>query len=1116
MFYNIMEAAAEAAFNVDRRRLQQPVRAVALAEDARGGFELLKVRYVMADWSVHCRMLDLATAEKAALDKARSLPDTLASFLPEEALRNAFKDKIRIFMADGEFSEPLAARLSKVQGTLPGLKAIMRCSVHSGQRSLEKALSSDPDVQGLLQSWVLGFSDGSGKNPGGFCRAVRNSLKLQRLTAEKQLEGVDESLRRLCHFGFAPQRFNTVCDACVNVAENIDAVCNVLSHLAAVDDALSGWATKLLQQCFQPEKKFNHSLDGQHLRLAATAHNLQQLERLINRLFDFRSPAGELQQPLVLDDAYAHGYVQRLQATLKLEQNKCLVVKQKMIFWHSGANRNKIRSFVAKELGAIRNIAQLFVQGLKADVEVGVQASLSPFDVNHTLCSDEALPEPDIFKPLAEAAQVEVTQLAKEFLLARPTALLVKSQPPGDKTGGEDLNEIWSRTMRHWSDKLPALSEAAALVLSCFPSTGEIEQNFSWLQQFSEGSLMKVRLDGPTADQLVCREPHSILPRKPCLKLLQEYRRLFAPSGGSQGCRSSLGRRVLNGRLNPLSRAGLKRQRGLEQQQLLQQAPAESQPEDLATLEAEAGESAKRRRTDKQVSLTAALEKYKTKKEEWATLDASSEAAAAGRLIEKEREAEKRFEKLKKIGVARLSAVRSDVLAADRDRLIMVVHGHDSSKTPGLPDLERLGNARAWPESIEDQRNLVYDLLRHTSEDCGSHRLLYWVCLSDEVERDFIFKPSESAFSAVARHLGGGFCGRQWVQACMDEGRLLPALTCLKSSLTTKQELCLHSSCMSDDSALPATRMLGAVLDAAERADITIAWTRRKRWRDVTCKKCSVIVDGETAEKYRKKKQRHFHTAIECLNGTKDDVWLASTAMPPSRTAAVVLCLHGLIAGAGVSLDCNFPFVQQTIGFDTVTRTLSAFIGTIGNLVKTSRNMWIFVRTMGDAWSHVAVQIALQTHVHMVLLSGSQLLGQYLVNIVSCLCDLIVKRHDAGEDYGIIMLPVGFVNDILELRILFSELMEVMSKDHYEQSWESIPKIAARLKPATAALFDVIPRDVQFEICFGGRERYMNKIDFSTISTDRLLLRFVEMELLRRRQLGHISKDSHEALTLDV
>ncbi|CAE6920884.1 PFP-BETA1 [Symbiodinium natans] len=257
----------------------------------------------------------------------------------------------------------------------------------------------------------------------------------------------------------------------------------------------------------------------------------------------------------------------------------------------------------------------------------------------------------------------------------------------------------------------------------------------------------------------------------------------------------------------------------------------------------------------------------------------------------------------------------------------------------------------------------------------------------------------------------------------------------------------------------------------------------------------------------------HLQAAIETISRHKLDglVLVGNEANQVDSAFLAEACaasrLSTRVIGVPVSLDCNFPFVQQTIGFDTVTRTLSAFIGTIGNLVKTSRNMWIFVRTMGDAWSHVAVQIALQTHVHMVLLSGSQLLGQYLVNIVSCLCDLIVKRHDAGEDYGIIMLPVGFVNDILELRILFAELMEVMSKDHYEQSWESIPKIAARLKPATAALFDVIPRDVQFEICFGGRERYMNKIDFSTISTDRLLLRFVEMELLRRRQLGHISKD---------
>jgi len=134
-------------------------------------------------------------------------------------------------------------------------------------------------------------------------------------------------------------------------------------------------------------------------------------------------------------------------------------------------------------------------------------------------------------------------------------------------------------------------------------------------------------------------------------------------------------------------------------------------------------------------------------------------------------------------------------------------------------------------------------------------------------------------------------------------------------------------------------------------------------------------------------------------------------------------------------------------------------------------------------------------------------LGQYLANIVKCVCDLIVKRHEAGDNHGVIILPVGFANDILELRLLFTEIMELIAGGDYDVSWDSIPKIAAKLKPSMAALFDVIPRDVQYEICFGGRERHTTKVDLSTVSTDRLLLRFVEIELQRRRQLGLIRED---------
>ena len=46
-----------------------------------------------------------------------------------------------------------------------------------------------------------------------------------------------------------------------------------------------------------------------------------------------------------------------------------------------------------------------------------------------------------------------------------------------------------------------------------------------------------------------------------------------------------------------------------------------------------------------------------------------------------------------------------------------------------------------------------------------------------------------------------------------------------------------------------------------------------------------------------------------------------------------------------------------------------------------------------------------------------------------------------------------FVNDILELRILFSELMEVMSKDHYEQSpgSEHVVLLSRIMSPAATA-----------------------------------------------------------------
>jgi len=169
--------------------------------------------------------------------------------------------------------------------------------------------------------------------------------------------------------------------------------------------------------------------------------------------------------------------------------------------------------------------------------------------------------------------------------------------------------------------------------------------------------------------------------------------------------------------------------------------------------------------------------------------------------------------------------------------------------------------------------------------------------------------------------------------------------------------------------------------------------------------------------------------------------------------------------------------------------------------------MWIFIRSIGDSWSHIAVQCALESQINLVLLSGSRLLGQSLATITNRICDLIIRRHEAGVNHGVILIPGGFLTEIFEIRQLLSEIVDIMRNNVYATNWDSIRDVAARLKPSTAAIFDALPRDVQYEMCFGRYEQHKNRVDLGSISTDRLLLRFVEIELQRRRCLGLLTED---------
>ena len=67
-----------------------------------------------------------------------------------------------------------------------------------------------------------------------------------------------------------------------------------------------------------------------------------------------------------------------------------------------------------------------------------------------------------------------------------------------------------------------------------------------------------------------------------------------------------------------------------------------------------------------------------------------------------------------------------------------------------------------------------------------------------------------------------------------------------------------------------------------------------------------------------------------------------------------------------------------------------------------------FVRLMGRAASHIALECALQTHPNMCLI-GEELFTNKttLSQVQKELCDLIVERWKNHRNFGVILLPEG-------------------------------------------------------------------------------------------------------------
>jgi diphosphate-dependent phosphofructokinase len=132
---------------------------------------------------------------------------------------------------------------------------------------------------------------------------------------------------------------------------------------------------------------------------------------------------------------------------------------------------------------------------------------------------------------------------------------------------------------------------------------------------------------------------------------------------------------------------------------------------------------------------------------------------------------------------------------------------------------------------------------------------------------------------------------------------------------------------------------------------------------------------------------------------------------------------------------------------------------------------------------------------------------QTLGEIVDGIADVIAKRAENGENFGVALIPEGLIEFIPEMKKLISELNELLAEGtHTAQAFSHVRKshrvdwVAEKLSPSSSVVFRSLPEGIANQLTLD-RDPHGN-VQVSRIETERLLIEMVEAELVERKLEG--------------
>ncbi len=138
----------------------------------------------------------------------------------------------------------------------------------------------------------------------------------------------------------------------------------------------------------------------------------------------------------------------------------------------------------------------------------------------------------------------------------------------------------------------------------------------------------------------------------------------------------------------------------------------------------------------------------------------------------------------------------------------------------------------------------------------------------------------------------------------------------------------------------------------------------------------------------------------------------------------------------------------MSFGFHSAARGFAAEIANLCTDCSSDVKYWHICKVMGRVASHLALEVALQTHTNMTLIgedladyvderriarAGEQgtvdytAYGMTLRHLSRLICDAVVRRAAVGKNYGVLVLPEGVLEFINEIQVFIIKLNTIIA-----------------------------------------------------------------------------------------